>query len=134
MILLCISILGAKTPALNFSKAGVLGHDNLCCTTAFFLLPSCGISNLNSPIDIVLSPHRFRFSAEHPPISVKEIALVNRVQASLHGLLPCDMDICRKIVTYSRLFRLSERFTPTNQTGELSICGNAPLRNFFYNR
>jgi hypothetical protein len=31
-----------RTAAFNFSKAAVLGHDKLCCMTAFFLLPSCG--------------------------------------------------------------------------------------------
>ena len=34
-----------KTAAFDFSKAAVLGRDKLCCTTAFFLLPSCGRYN-----------------------------------------------------------------------------------------
>ena len=30
--------------AFDFSKAVISGRDKLCCTTAFFLLPSCGSS------------------------------------------------------------------------------------------
>jgi len=33
-----------KMTAFDFSKAVISGRDKLCCTTAFFLLPSCGSS------------------------------------------------------------------------------------------
>ena len=33
---------GMKMTAFDFSKVVILERDKLCCTTAFFLLPSCG--------------------------------------------------------------------------------------------
>ena len=106
-----------ETAAFDFSKTTVLGRNKSCWTAAFFLLPSCGISNLNSPIDIVLSPHGFHLLAEPPLTSAKRIAHASRGQVSPHDLQLCDMDICRRIATYSTLFRLSEHFYPCQSDG-----------------
>ena len=38
-----------KMTAFDFSKAVISGRDKLCCTTAFFLLPSCGSTCITSP-------------------------------------------------------------------------------------
>ena len=65
---------GMKMTAFDFSKVVISERDKLCCTTAFFLLPSCGrllfIRNINFAVchipcltRMVCYQHVFRLSA-----------------------------------------------------------------------